>query len=134
MIRYTIISIVSGVLFGFMDGLVNANPLARKLMAVFKPIARTTVNVPAGVIIDIVYGFAMAGVFILLYKSMPGATGLMKGLSFALILWFFRTVMYSASQWMIINISWQTVAYLLITGLLEMAVLGVLYGLTLKPR
>lgn len=30
-IRYVIVSIVSGLLFGLMDGLINANPLAVKL-------------------------------------------------------------------------------------------------------
>jgi hypothetical protein len=66
MVRYIIASIVSGILFGVMDGLINANPLGRRLYEVYKPIAKTSVNVPAGVMIDIVYGFAMAGAYLLL--------------------------------------------------------------------
>ena len=38
MIRYIIVSIASGVLFGAMDGLINANPLAQRLYEVYKPI------------------------------------------------------------------------------------------------
>ncbi len=33
MIRYIIVSIVSGILFGILDGVINANPLARRLPA-----------------------------------------------------------------------------------------------------
>lgn len=133
MIRYTIVSIISGVLFGILDGLINANPLAQRLYEVYKPIAKTSVNVPAGVVVDLVYGFVMAGVFLLLYKSLPGEAGLVKGISFALLVWFFRVVMYVATQWMTFNVPVGALLYTLVTGLGEMLILGILYGLTLKP-
>ncbi len=133
MVRYMIVSVVSGVLFGVLDGLINANPFAQKLYEVYKPIAKTSINVPVGIVIDLVYGFVMAWIFLLLYRSLPGEAGWVKGLSFALLVWFFRVVMYSATQWMTINISIQTLLYTLVAGLGEMLVLGILYGLTLKP-
>lgn len=133
MVNYIIVSIVSGVLFGAMDGLINANPLAQRLYEVFKPVAKTSVNVPSGVAIDLVYGFVMAGIFLLLYKSLPGETGLVKGISFALVAWFFRVVMYAASQWMMFNVPVGALLYSLITGLGEMVILGILYGLSLRP-
>jgi hypothetical protein len=131
--RYIIVSISSGILFGILDGVINANPLAQKLFEVFKPIAKTSINPLAGIVIDVVYGFVMAGVFLLLYISLPGETGLVKGLSFALLVWFFRVVMYIATQWVMFNIPIETLLYSLIAGLGEMLILGVLYGLTLKP-
>ncbi|UCH11609.1 MAG: hypothetical protein JSU61_06885 [Fidelibacterota bacterium] len=133
MIRYIIVSLASGVLFGILDGLLNANPLARKLYEVYQPITRTSINVPAGVVIDLVYGFVLAGVFLLLYNSLPGDAGLVKGLSFAIMVWLFRVVMYAASQWMMVNISAGAIVYTLAAGLVEMLILGLLYGLTLKP-
>jgi hypothetical protein len=133
MVRYIIVSIVGGILFGVLDGLINANPLAQRLYAVYKPIAKTSVNLPAGVAIDLVYGFVMAGVFLLLYKSLPGQVGWMKGISFALLVWFFRVVMYSASQWMMLSVPTGTLLYTLVAGLGEMLILGILYGLVLKP-
>ena len=132
MVRYIIISLIGGVLFGFMDGVINANPMAQKLMAVYKPIAKQTINVPAGITIDLVYGFAMAGIYWLIAKSLPGETGLMKGLSYGLMMWFFRVVMYVASQWMMFKVPINTLCYILVTGLVEMLVLGIFYGLTLK--
>jgi len=133
MARYLIVSVVSGILFGVLDGVINANPLAQRLYDVYKPIAKTSLNVPAGIAIDLAYGFILAGVFLLLYQSLPGDAGLLKGLSFALLIWFFRVVMGVASQWMMYNVSTDTLLYTLFAGLGEMLVLGVLYGLTLKP-
>jgi hypothetical protein len=132
MIGYIIVSIVSGILFGILDGVINANPLAQRLYEVYKPIAKTSINPFAGIVIDLVYGFILAGVFLLLYKSLPGETGLVKGVSFALLAWFFRVVMHAASQWVMFKVPVEALLYSLVAGLGEMLILGVLYGLTLK--
>ncbi len=132
MLRYILVSVVGGMLFGVMDGLINANPFAQKLYEVYKPIAKTSINVPVGIGIDLIYGFLMAGIFMLLYKSLPGETGLVKGMSYALLIWFFRVVMQAASSWMMFNVSASAVFYTLVAGFGEMLVLGILYGLTLK--
>ena len=133
MIGYIIISVISGILFGLLDGVINANPLAQRLYRVYKPITKTSINPLAGIVIDLVYGFAMAGVFLLLYNSLPGEIGLIKGLSFAGLVWFFRVVMYVASQWIMYTVPVETLLYSLVAGLGEMLILGVLYGLALKP-
>ena len=132
MTRYIIVSIASGVLFGILDGLINANPIAIKLYDVYKPIAKTSVNVVVGVIIDLMYGFALAAFFLLIYSSLPGEGGLVKGVSFALMVWFLRVAMSVASQWMMFKVPLKALLYTLLAGLGEMLVLGVLYGLTLN--
>jgi hypothetical protein len=131
MTTYIVVSIVSGILFGILDGLINANPVARRLYDVYKPIAKTSLNVVAGVVIDLAYGFIMAAVFLLLYTSLPGETGIVKGLSFAILVWFFRVVMSVASTWIMYTVSARTLLYTLLAGLAEMLALGILYGLTL---
>jgi hypothetical protein len=133
MIGYIIVGLTSGILFGILDGVINANPLARRLYKVFKPIAKTSITPVSGITIDLVFGFIMAGVFLLLYQSLPGVTGFIKGVSFAFLAWFFRVVMYAASQWVMFNIPVRTLLYSIVAGLGEMLILGVLYGLTLKP-
>jgi len=134
MTRYIIVSLVAGVLFGVMDGIIYANPWAAELFEVYKPIAKTSVNAPAGIAIDLTYGLVMAGLFLLLYRGLPGRMGLHKGLSFALIAWFFRVLMSAASAWMTLNIPPATLVYSLVTGLGEMVILSLLFGLTLKPQ
>ncbi len=131
--NYIIVSIASGVLFGLLDALINANPLAQKLYEVYKPIAKESVNAIAGILIDLVYGFVMAGIYLLLYQSLPGTTGIVKGIVYGLIVWFFRVVMGVISSWMIHKIPAKTLLYTLLAGLGEMLVLGLLYGLALKP-
>jgi len=131
--RFIIISIASGVLFGLLDGFINANPIAVNLYAVFIPLARQSINVPAGIVIDFMYGFILAGLFLLLYQSLPGLTGVRKGVAFAIIVWFLRVVMGAASQWMMFDIPAATLLYTLASGFFEMLVLGIIYGAALKP-
>jgi hypothetical protein len=56
-----------------------------------------------------------------------------KGVSFALLAWFFRIVMQVASQWVMFIVPGKTLLYTLLAGLGEMLVIGALYGLALKP-
>lgn len=133
MVNYIVVSIISGILFGILDGLINANPIANNLYKVYKAIAKTSVNFVAGMIIDLAYGFILAAIFLLLYPSLPGEAGVLKGISFALMIWFFRVVMSVASQWMMYKVPVKALLYTLLAGLGEMLILGILYGLALQP-
>jgi len=133
MISYIIVSAISGILFGILDGLINANPISNKLYEVYKPISKTSINIVVGMIIDLAYGFILAALFLLVYPSMPGEVGLVKGVSFALMVWFFRVVMSVASQWMMFKVPLKALLYTLLAGLGEMLILGILYGLALQP-
>ena len=133
MLRLVIVGIASGFAFAVMDVLVNANPLGRALYEAYKPLAKETVNGAAGMIIDLLYGMILAAVFLVLYESLPGELGILKGLSYALLVWIFRVLMYVITQWMTLKIPVPALVYTLVTGLVEMAVLGVLYGLLLRP-
>ncbi|NQT62699.1 MAG: hypothetical protein HQ556_07050 [Candidatus Marinimicrobia bacterium] len=131
MSRYFIISISGGILFGVLDVVVNANPIAQKLYAAYKPIMRTRISPTLGTLIDLAYGFILAGIFLLLIQSLPGDTGVLKGLSYGLLIWFFRVVMYGATQYVMFNISLSLLFYIIVSGLLEMMIIGVFFGITL---
>jgi hypothetical protein len=131
MTSYILISVISGILFGVLDGLINANPLAIKLFEVYNPIAKTSLNFVAGILIDLAYGFILAALFLLVYPGLPGEVGLAKGVSFALMVWFLRVVMNVASQWMMFKVPLKTLLYTLLAGLGEMLILGLVYGLAL---
>jgi hypothetical protein len=130
---YLLASIASGILFGILDGVINANPLAQRLYRAYSPIMKKSINILAGVGIDLAYGFIMAAIFLLLYQSLPGETGLVKGLSFGLLAWFFRVLMSAASSWVMFDVPASLIIYNLMTGLAEMDLIGLLYGLILKP-
>jgi len=55
----------------------------------------------------------------------------LKGLCFGLIAWFLRVLMYGLSNWVMFKIPAATLFYTLGAGLLEMLILGLLYGLVL---
>ena len=133
MIRYILASVAGGILFGILDGLINANPLAIKLFEAYRPIAKTSVNFAAGMVIDLAYGFILAALFLLLYQSLPGDMGLLKGLSFGLMVWFLRVGMSVASQWMMYKVPASALTYTLLAGLAEMLLLGLFFGATLHP-
>ncbi len=133
MITYFIVSIISGILFGILDGVINANPLARRLYKAYKPIEKTSINIPIGIIIDLFYGFIMAGIFLLIYRGLPGELGVVKGIYFALLVWFFRVVMSVASHLMMYKIPTRALLYTLLAGLCEMIILGLVYGFFLEP-
>ncbi|KKR54435.1 MAG: hypothetical protein UU51_C0017G0006 [Microgenomates group bacterium GW2011_GWC1_41_20] len=126
------VSLFGGLLLGVLDGIINANPYAQKLFDVYKPISKTSVNIILGFGIDIFYGFVMAGLFLLLYKSLPGSTGLVKGITFGLITSFFSVLMHVFSQLMMFKVPLGTLVYVFLTGLFEMLVIGIIFGLTLK--
>ncbi len=129
--RFIVVSIAAGLMFAVLDGLLNANPLGQRLYEVYRPIARPSMNFIAGVVIDLAYGFLMALIFMLLYQSLPGGSGWIKGTSFGLLVWFFRVVMYALSSWVMFKVPGPTVVYTLGAGLAEMLVIGIFYGLTL---
>lgn len=131
--RVIAVSTGAGLLFGIMDGLLHANPLAQGLFAFYAPIARPSVNAAAGLLIDLAYGFVLAGLFLVLYRCLPGGSGVRKGVSFGFITWFLRVVMQAASSWMMFTVPEATLFYLVGAGLLEMLVLGTFLGVLLKP-
>jgi len=132
-VRYALVSMGSGLLFGVMDGLINTNPMAVTVYEFNLPIRRASVDVLAGILIDIAYGFILAAVFVLLYRSLPGRAGITKGASFGFLVWFFRGVMSAASQWVTLNMPTSALLYGVVTGLGETLALGLLYGATLRP-
>ena len=128
MVNFLIVSVVSGVAFVVLDGLVNANPLAIKWLKVYHPLARDKINLAAGIVIDLAYGFILVGLFIILYTSLPGATGMAKGLAYGGMVWVFRGLMYGLSQWMMLRLPLRTLLYLLVSALIELLLLGLLIG------
>ena len=134
MARFILAAIVTGLLFGIMDGLINGNPYAVKLMECFKPIAKQTVNIPIGLAIDLFYGFIISGIFMIIMPALPTEIGIIKGLVYGLGMWFFRVSMGVISNWMMFNIPAKTLIYVLLTGLVEMIIIGIINGLLLKSR
>lgn len=133
MLRFFIVCLANGMLFGMLDGIINANPLAQKLFVVYKPIAKEAINVPLGIVIDLAYGLIMGLIFLFLYKAFPGESGIVKGLLFGTVVWFFRVFMNTMSQLMMYKVPASALLYMALTGLVEMLIIGLVYGAFLRP-
>ena len=58
--RFILIGITSRMLFGvYLDGLIQGNPVVVHLNELLLPIARRSINVPVGIIIDLMYGIIL---------------------------------------------------------------------------
>ena len=130
-VRIAAVGVAAGVAFAVMDGLINANPLAQQLYAVYRPIARESVNAPLGLTFDLVSGIVMAILFVALAPAL-GAGWVKQGIGFGLVAWFFRVAMGAASQAVMFQVPAAALVYTLLTGLAEMIALGLLYGALLK--
>jgi hypothetical protein len=132
MLRVVIVGITSGIFLWILEAIINVNPYAQNLYKVFKPILKTTLNLPLNLLIYLVYGFGLVSIYLILYNSLPGGIGIVKGMSFALFIWFFRGFMSITAQWLTFNVPTKALVYAAITGLCETLLLGIYYGLTLK--
>ena len=134
MLRQIAVGLGAGFLLLVLDGVIHANPLAQRLYAVYEPLARPRVNALLGSAIDLAYGVILAVIFVRLLPSLPGSSGVAKGLSFGLLVWFLRVVMSVAGEWVTKTTPPATHAYVLLTGLLQIVVVSVLLGALLTPR
>jgi len=131
--RIPAIGIAGGLLFGILDALIYANSLAQHLYAVYRPIARTSVNALLGLTLDCTSGIVMAFLFVALKPAFaPG--WIPQGIAFGLVAWFFRVAMESASQAVMFQVPASVLLYGLFAGLAEMLLLGLFYAALLGRR
>lgn len=133
MTTYVLVSLGVGVLFVVLDGLLNVNPVARRVHAAYEPIARKALNPLAATAIDLAYGFVIAGLYLLLRESLPGAGWVAKAASYAVILWVLRVVMAVLSHWVMFEVPVRSHLYDLAAGLLEMVAIAMLCAAVLGP-
>jgi hypothetical protein len=134
MLRQVVVGLVAGVAFLILDGVLNANPVAQRMYAVYGPIARPSVNAVAGSVVDVAYGLILVALFVTLRHCLPGATSLTKGMSFGAMVWFLRVVMRVAGEWVMTTVPPSTHAYSLLSGLVQMLFVAGLIALLLPAQ
>ena len=76
----------------------------------------------AGLVFELVNGFLLAAIYALIYRCLPGA-GWIKGLSYGLLVWGLRVVMWAFSTYMMTDMSPIAISITVGTGLVEMLVI-----------
>jgi hypothetical protein len=77
-----------------------------------------------GLIFELINGFILALIYALLHASLPGR-GWVKGISYGLIVWGLRVVMWAFSTYMMTDMSPILIGINVVTGLVEVLILGV---------
>ena len=132
MTTFVLVGLAGGIIFLFLDFVLNVNPLAQRLSEPYRPIARRQMPLAAAVVIDLLSGVAMAGFFLLLRPAFPGGPVLGAGISFGILAWFFRVLMSALSQWVMFDVPWKTHLYAVGAGFVEMLVLGLFYAVAFR--
>jgi hypothetical protein len=77
-----------------------------------------------GLLFELVNGFLLAAIYAVIYRCLPGQ-GWVKGISYGLLVWALRVVMWAFSTYVMTELSPLLIAVTVVTGLVEVLVLGV---------
>jgi hypothetical protein len=81
-----------------------------------------------GLLFELINGFLLALIFALIHPCLPGR-GWIKGISYGLIVWALRVVMWAFSTFMMTDMAPATIGISVGTGLIEVLILGVVIAL-----
>jgi hypothetical protein len=88
-------------------------------------------KVKLGLVFELINGFLLAVIYAVIHVCLPG-DGWVKGVSYGLIVWALRVVMWAFSTYMMTEMAPATIGITVGTGLIECLILGVviavLYG------
>jgi hypothetical protein len=77
-----------------------------------------------GLIFELINGFMLAVIYAVIHPSLPGR-GWKKGISYGLLVWGLRVVMGAFSNYMMTDMSPTLIAITVVTGLIEVLILGI---------
>jgi len=90
----------------------------------YLPIWQTPPNVIAGIVFDIINGFIVVGIFIIIKDGIP-KEGWKKGAYYGAIMGIFRVVMFTFTIVVLLNVPILIVMLNLIAGFVESLILGI---------
>ncbi len=127
-VKTLIASIIVGVVFLFLDMIIGIS--TAPILAVYAnlPIWRNPPNIVAGMIFDLVNGLLLVLVYLLINEGLP-LDGWKKGVVYGAIIGLFRVVMGAFSTIVMYNVPLNVVIIHLITGYVEIVVLGIVAAL-----
>jgi hypothetical protein len=127
--RLLVAGIVASVLFLVLDGLlgITGGLIGQQVFGVTAgqpPQAKMMI----GLIFELINGFMLALIYAVIHRGLPGQ-GWQKGISYGLIVWGLRVVMWAFSTYMLTDMSPVLIIITVVTGLIEVLILGVVIAL-----
>jgi hypothetical protein len=129
MCHYLIVSIGSGLFIMLLDTAMPTNKIHMLGCRQAENYNRILKNLSNGWATYLLYGFVVTNIFFCFNEKLPGMSGIMKGLSFGLGIWFLRVAFVAPFQRINRNINISKLYYDLMSGLGKMLIIGLFYGL-----
>lgn len=115
----SILFLVFDMLFGSLGGFIGAQVFGLP----FDQPSGIEAKIQYGLIFELINGFMLALIYALIHPSLPGQ-GWKKGISYGLIVWGLRVVMWAFSTYMMFDIPTVSIVITVVTGLIEVLILG----------
>ena len=130
--RFVIAGFVASILFLLLDAIFGmlSGIIGQQVFGI--PASQPdSAKMTAGVLFELVNGFILALIYAVIYTALPGK-GWLKGISYALIVWGLRVVMWAFSTYMMTNMSPVLISITVVTGLIEMLVICIVIAAIYK--
>jgi hypothetical protein len=119
-IAASVLFLVLDMVFGAVGGLIAADVFG----VPFERPPGIEAKIRFGLLFELINGFVLALVYAVIYRCLPGR-GWQKGISYGLIVWGLRVVMWAFSTFMMTDMPPTLIAITVVTGLIEVLILGV---------
>ena len=123
----SILFLVLDAIFGMLGGLIGMQLFGLPLE---QP---SEVKMMIGPIFELINGFMLALIYAIIHPDLPGQ-GWKKGVSYGLIVWGLRVVMWAFSNYMMTDMPPVLIVITVVTGLIEVLILGVVIAAIYKGR
>ena len=125
--RLIVAGIAASVLFLVLDmmlGAVGGLIVANVFRVPFQQPPGIEAKIRFGLLFELINGFMLALIYAVIYRCLPGRSW-QKGISYGLIVWGLRVVMWAFSTFMMTDMPPALIAITVVTGLIEVLILGV---------
>lgn len=116
----SVLFLVLDAIFGMIGGLIGAQVFGLP----FDQPPGIEAKMTFGLIFELINGFMLALIYAIIHSGLPGQ-GWKKGISYGLIVWGLRVVMWAFSTYMMTDMPPVLIAITVVTGLIEVLILGV---------
>ena len=125
--RFLVAGIAASVLFLVLDAILGmaGGFIGTKVFGLpFEQPPGIEAKIKFGLIFELINGFMLAAIYAVIHPSLPGQ-GWKKGISYGLLVWGLRVVMGAFSTYMMTDISPASTSIGVVTGLIEVLILGI---------
>ena len=132
--RFLVAGIVASILFLVLDAIFGMIGGLIGMQLFGLPLEQPSeVKMMIGPIFELINGFMLATIYAIIHPSLPGQ-GWQKGVSYGLIVWGLRVVMWAFSNYMMTDMPPVLIVITVVTGLIEVLILGVVIAAIYKGR